>query len=130
MYIEHVAIWSSNIEISKDFYIKYFEAVSNEKYISKNNPGFESYFLKFNNGSRLEIMQHPNINQKNNFEMLGFAHIAFAVKNKQEFDELINRMQKENVKIISQPRLTGDGYYEACVLDPDNNKVEIIIQNF
>jgi len=28
--------------------------------------------------------------------------------------------------VISEPRTTGDGYYESVVLDPDGNRVEIM----
>ena len=126
MLIEHVAIWSTNIENSKDFYIKYFGAISNKKYISKNNIGFESYFLSFEDGSRLEIMQHPNITQKNNSDMIGFAHIAFILKSKEEVDLLCKKFEEDNIQIISYPRITGDGYYEACILDLYGNKIEIV----
>lgn len=130
MFIEHVAIWSSNIENSKDFYTKYFGAISNEKYISKNNIGFESYFLKFQNSSRLEIMQHPDIKQNINADKIGFTHIAFALKSKEDVDSLCKKFEEDKIKIISYPRITGDGYYEACILDIDGNKIEITTKNY
>ena len=27
--------------------------------------------------------------------------------------------------VISGPRVTGDGYYESCILDPEGNRIEI-----
>ena len=127
MKIEHIAIWTNQLEELKNFYIKYFNATSNEKYISKNTVGFESYFLSFDDGARLELMRQPNILQKNNDNTVGLTHIAFAVGSKEELDTLFSQMQKDGIKIASFPRITGDGYYEACVFDPDGNRVEITV---
>ena len=128
MKIEHIAVWTNRLEELKNFYIKYFNAVSNEKYISKNTIGFESYFLSFDGDTRLELMQQANIVSKNNDNAEGLTHIAFAAAHKEELDTLFSKMQKDGVRIVSFPRITGDGYYEACVLDPDGNKVEISIK--
>jgi len=46
MKIEHVALWVKNLEISKNFYEKYFQAKAGEKY-TNSKTGFESYFLYF-----------------------------------------------------------------------------------
>ncbi len=29
--------------------------------------------------------------------------------------------------VISGPRTTGDGYYESCILDLENNQIEITV---
>lgn len=128
MRIEHIAIWTTQLEELKNFYVNYFGASSGEKYISINQKGFESYFLTFDDNTRIELMYHPDLLQnKNNNEInfTGFAHIAFVLKSKEDVDLLIKKMEKDNIKIISYPRTTGDGYYEACILDLDENKVEI-----
>lgn len=132
MKIEHIAIWTHNLETLKEFYIKYFNAKSNEKYVSKNSYGFESYFLSFDGGARLELMQKPDIPQgdnKDGFNSTGLTHFAFDVHSNEKLDLLFERMKKDDVKMVSSPRLTGDGYYEACVLDPDGNRVEITVEN-
>lgn len=130
MKIEHIAIWVKDLEQSRAFYQKYFGAVSNEKY---HNPvkNFQSYFLSFDNGCRLEIMTRPDIKEtENSYEaqQYGVIHIAFSVDNKQKVDELTEILRKDGYKVAGEPRTTGDGYYESVILDPENNIIEIISQ--
>ena len=132
MKLEHVAIWTFQLEKLKDFYVRYFDAVSNEKYVSdKEFKGrFESYFLSFDNSACIELMKLPGIPQGDNangFESTGLTHIALSVETHNELDLLFNRLKEDGVKIVGEPRMTGDGYYEACVLDPDGNRVEITV---
>ena len=54
MILEHVAIWTNQIEILKEYYVKYFQAKSNNKY-TNSKKDFHSYFLSFASGARLEI---------------------------------------------------------------------------
>ena len=119
------------MEILKDFYETYFGAAANRKYTSKRESGtFASYFLSFASGARLEIMSLTNIpqgNQQNGYESTGLTHIAFSVDTTGELDALYNRLKDDGVTIVGKPRMTGDGYYEACVLDPDGNRVEITV---
>ncbi len=128
MKIEHIAVWVKDLEKSRAFYEKYFGAVSNEKYI---NPvkNFESYFLSFDNGSRLEIMTRPELRESNNsyeFQQFGIIHIAFSAGSKEKVDELTEALRKDGYTIAGEPRTTGDGYYESIILDPEKNIIEIV----
>lgn len=129
MRIEHVALWTNKLEEMKDFYVEFFNGTANAKYnnLLKN---FESYFIMFQSGSRLEIMRNPKIkdlrSEVDNY-FIGFIHIAFSVGSKEMVDELTLKLQTRGHKIISDPRVTGDGYYESCILDPDGNKIEITV---
>jgi lactoylglutathione lyase len=128
MRIDHIALWSNNIETLKEFYCKYFNAWPNQKYVNVNKQ-FQSYFLSFTDGSRLELMQMPEIPENLNdtaIQHQGFIHIAIAVGNEQQVVDLTNRMKNDGYEIVSEPRRTGDGYFESCVLDPDRNRIEII----
>ena len=60
MKIDHVAMYVRDLEVVKDFFVRFFGAVSNEMY---NNPrtGLKSYFLSFGNGAKLEIMTRPDL---------------------------------------------------------------------
>lgn len=127
MKIEHIALWANDIEGIKDFYIKYFNAKANKKYINESN-AFESYFVSFDGGARLEIMQMPNILKKENTadkQAMGYIHIALAVSDEQHVIELTEELREDGYEIVSEPRRTGDGYFESCILDPEGNRVEI-----
>ncbi len=127
MKIEHVAMYVSDLEKTKDFFIKYFEAKANDGYHNKET-GFKSYFLCFNDGTRLEIMTSPMIvNRDKDLARTGFIHIAFSVENKEKVDQLTLQLKEDGYKVISGPRNTGDGYYESCVLDIEGNQIEITV---
>lgn len=127
MHIEHVAIWTQDLERLRDFYEKYFEAKAGERY---HNPkkNFFSYFLSFAIGPRLELMQMPDIadNQHDSWQFLvGLAHFAVSVGSENKVNEMTEMFRKDGYIIAGEPRRTGDGYYESIVLDPDGNRIEI-----
>ena len=127
MHIEHIAIWTNQLEEMRTFYMTYFGAVSNEGY---HNPvkKFRSYFLSFEQGARLELMQKEGIPDNQNDPLqqyIGLIHFAIVVSSRQEVDQLSQILQQAGYPIIDGPRQTGDGYYESVVLDPDGNRIEI-----
>jgi lactoylglutathione lyase len=128
MTLEHVAIWTDNLEKLKDYYTKHFGGISNEKYTNQKTQ-FQSYFLTFKSGARLEIMSKPNIpgNKNDTVETQhkGIIHLAFGVETIQEVDEKAAELQMNGFKILSGPRKTGDGHYEFETLDPDDNRLEV-----
>jgi len=110
------------------FYTNYFDLVSGEKYIN-DKKGFTFYFLTFGNGlSRIELMNRMDIttDYKNRGNILGLAHIAFSVGSKEAVNQLTERLRSDNYTIASEPRTSGDRYYESVVLDPVGNQIEII----
>ncbi len=123
MKIEHVGIWVKDLETMKEFYEIYFSAKAGQKY---HNPktGFTSYFMSFAEGARVELMHRADI-QELLPEGLGFAHLAMHVGNEQGVNQLAQRFSENGYEILSGPRRTGDGYYEAVVRDPEGNKIEI-----
>jgi lactoylglutathione lyase len=129
MKIEHIAIWTADLEKMRSFYEKYFQAVAGELY---ENPkkNFRSYFLYFESGSRLELMHRPDIKELNiGFaqEHIGLIHFAVSVGDKIAVDSLTERLRKDGYVVAGEPRTTGDGYYESVVLDPEGNRIEITI---
>ncbi len=129
MHIEHIAIWTHNLEQLKTFYETYFGATANNKYVNSNKQ-FESYFLTFTTGTRIELMQRPIIPvTKNDVEtqFTGYIHLAFAVGSQAQVDQLTARLRQDDYQVVDGPRRTGDGYYESAVLDPDGNRIEITI---
>lgn len=129
MYIEHLAIWCKNLELMKDFYVNYFGAISNTQYHNPNNK-FSSYFLSFEKGPRLELMQMPGIPDSLNDVMAQFSgliHFAVSVGSEEKVDVLTDQFRKDGIRIVGEPRKTGDGYYESAVLDPEGNRIEITV---
>ena len=127
MQIEHVAIWTRDLERLKSFYEKYFDACSSDRYVNQNNQ-FESYFLEFASGARLELMSKPQIPESKNDvtkQFTGIIHIAFSTGSGDQVDLLTRRLDHDGYSVLDGPRRTGDGYYESVVLDPDGNRIEI-----
>ncbi len=125
MHIDHVAIWTDNIEIEKDFFLKYFECTVNKMY---TNPGkkFSSYFITFGEGARIEMMNRADITSRKAGETLGITHIAINAGSRENVDRLTEVLERDGHTVITRPRVTGDGYYESAVLDPEKNIIEII----
>ncbi|HEM0918772.1 TPA: VOC family protein [Listeria monocytogenes] len=124
MKIEHVALWTTNLEQMKQFYVTHFGATANDLYENKTK-GFTSYFLTFEDGARLEIMSRTDVTGKTTGENLGWAHIAISTGTKEAVDELTEKLRQDGFAIAGEPRMTGDGYYESVVLDPEGNRIEI-----
>jgi lactoylglutathione lyase len=128
MKIEHIAIWTKQIEVIKDYYIQYFGGITGKIY---NNPSklFTSYFVSFDSGARLEIMTNPDIiENKNNIDNqnhIGLTHIAIEVGSMKEVDNKADELRKAGFPILDGPRKTGDGYYEFTSIDPDKNRIEV-----
>ncbi len=127
MRIEHIAMYVNDLKKTRDFFVKYFNAVSNTQYHNKTT-GFRSYFLSFDNGARLEIMNKPQIkNTKKDLNQTGYIHIAFSVGSKEAVDKLTEQLKNDGYQIISGPRTTGDEYYESCIVGIENNLIEITV---
>jgi lactoylglutathione lyase len=128
MTLEHVAIWTDDLELLKDFYVKYFNGIANSKYTNESKR-FQSYFLSFKSGARLELMSMPSIPDNTNDRVTkqhkGIIHLAFGVNTISEVDQKAIELKADGFPILSGPRKTGDGYYEFETLDPDNNRLEV-----
>lgn len=127
MRIEHIAMYVRDIEQAKWFFEHYFGAVSNEGYYNACKE-FRSYFLRFEDGARLEIMNKPELTgYGKELNAYGYVHIAFSVGSKEKVDALTNRLSEAGYTVLSGPRITGDGYYESCIIGLEGNQIEITI---
>lgn len=127
MKIEHIAMYVNNIEQTKQFFMKYFDAKANSGYHNQKTD-FRSYFLSFDDGARLEIMNRPEMNDdEKSISRTGYIHIAFSVGSKEKVDSITEQLRTDGYKVISGPRTTGDGYYESCIIDIEGNQIEITI---
>lgn len=124
MKIEHAAMYVEDLETARQFFIKYFGAGANRKYCNKKT-GFQSYFLTFEDGARLEIMHKDGLVKTAHSDRLGLIHIAFSAGSKEKVNELTEQLRADGYPVLSGPRTTGDGYYESCILDIEGNQIEI-----
>lgn len=128
MKVEHLAIWTYNLDGMRSFYMHYFDASSSEVYYNHSRE-YRSYFLSFDGDCRIELMEMPGIpKSKNNplKQFTGIIHLAFKLGSKDKVNELSATLREDGYKIISAPRTTGNGNYESVFLDPDGNRVEIM----
>lgn len=127
MRIEHVAMYVNDLERAKSFFERYLGASVNKGYHNKMT-GFRSYFLTFDDGARLEIMNRPGMDDpEKTLNRTGLIHIAFSVGCKEKVDELTRLLESDGYEVISGPRTTGDGYYESCVVSIEENQIEITV---
>lgn len=127
MIIEHVAMYVNDLENARAFFMKYLGAQSNDGYHNPNTD-FRSYFLTFGDGARLELMHRPDMADTEKYAYrTGYAHIAFRLDSRAQLEELTQRLSEDGYPIISGPRMTGDGYYESCILAIEGNVIELTI---
>lgn len=131
MTLEHVAIWTNDLERLKEYYQKYFGGQPNDKY-TNHAKNFHSYFLRFASGARLELMTMAGVPENRNDTVqeqhLGIIHLAFGVNSPEEVDKKAEQLKADGFAILRGPRVTGDGYYEFETLDPDNNRLEVTVK--
>ena len=129
MRIDHVAIWCKDLEALRQFYETYFGARPNRKYVNEAK-GFESYFLSFDSGARVELMRLRSLAETASDPQTpstGLAHLAFSAGSEEGVEALTTALEKAGHAVLDGPRRTGDGYYESVVLDPENNRIEITV---
>lgn len=127
MKIDHIAMCVKDLEGTKQFFERYFNAAANNLYHNEKT-GFRSYFLTFDDGPRLEIMNRPDLeNAEKTLQRAGYIHIAFSVGSKEKVDSLTAQLKQDGYQVISGPRTTGDGYYESCIVAIEDNQIEITI---
>ncbi len=129
MKIDHVAMYVNDLEAEKDFFVKYFDAKAGSKYTNFRSD-FSNYFLRFDDGSRLEIMtRNSSSDDKKVRYRTGYHHIAISVGDRKDVDDMMKKFDADGVIVVSGARTTGDGYYAAVIVDPEGNEVEIIAEN-
>ena len=126
MQLEHFAVWTNDLERLRSFYVRYFGAQAGARYRSATRAGFVSYFLVFpDGGARLELMSVPELAAAAPSPAIGYAHLAVRLGTEEAVEALTERLRADGVRVVSEPRRTGDGYFESTVADPDGNLVEL-----
>lgn len=127
MRIDHIALLVHDLEGAKEFFEKFFYATANKMYHNQKT-GLKTYFLTFDSCARLEIMQYPET-ESFVFKKIcqGYTHLAFSVGSKEKVDSLTRELEGHGYRVISGPRITGDGYYESCIEGFEDNMIEITV---
>ena len=127
MKIEHIAMYVNDLEQAKEFFVKYLNGKANKMYYNIKTD-FRSYFISFDDGARLEIMNKPAMTDlEKSINRTGFIHVAFSVGSKEKVEELTTILKADGYEVISGPRTTGDGYYESCIIAFEGNQIEITV---
>lgn len=127
MKIEHIAMYVDDLEAAKDFFVIYLGGQANSGYHNQTTD-FRSYFVSFDGGARLELMNKPQLeDQSKLLNRTGYIHIAFSVGSKERVDELTRKLAADGFEVVSGPRTTGDGYYESCIVAIEGNQIEITV---
>ena len=127
MKLDHIAMYVTDLEAARGFFTKYLGARAGAPYHNVKT-GFRSYFLSFDDGARLEIMNKPGMEDpEKTRNRTGFIHAAFSLGSREKVDELTRRLQADGYEVISGPRLTGDGYYESCIVGIEENQIELTV---
>jgi lactoylglutathione lyase len=125
--VEHVGLWVRNLEQMRDFYVAELGGRTGPLYENART-GFRSYFVSFGSGARLELMSRPldQAAEPAGSEAFGYAHVAFRLDSREAVEDAVDRLEAAGVVVLGRPRVTGDGYYEAVVRDPEGNCIELV----
>lgn len=126
MRIAHVALWTADLDGLCCFWAETFGAVVGDLYESARRPGFSSRFVYLKDGPSIEIMQGPWITAQAAEERQGYAHLALSLGSRESVDVMATRAAAAGT-LVSPARMTGDGFYEAVLRDPDGNLIEITV---
>ena len=127
MRIEHVAMYVSDLNSARDFFVKYLGGIANDEY-HNSKTGFRSYFIMFEDGARLELMTKPAIIEREKRQNeTGYIHLAFSLGSREAVTALTERLRGDGYAVVSGPRITGDGYYESCVMGFEGNLIELTV---
>lgn len=127
--LEHVGLWTQDLDQMLGFYVGLLGGHAGPLYVNSST-GFRSCFVAFGEGARVELMTRPGSGSvshlRTGHDDGGYAHIALALPTQGDVRRVTARLQTAGISLASAPRLTGDGYYESVVLDPEGNRVELV----
>jgi lactoylglutathione lyase len=126
MKLAHIALWTKDVDAAANFWRAYFSAEIGELYQSRRQQGFTSRFATLPGGTQIELMSSPLVEDGAPQDRLGWAHVALSFETVEAVDAAAARFDATGL-LVSAPRRTGDGYYEAVVRTPEGILIEIVV---
>jgi lactoylglutathione lyase len=125
--IEHIALATNDVERLCDFYRQLGAMAS--PVATDPGTGLRSCVLDFC-GVRLELLELPRSREGADPSVLapGLVHLGFALGSADAVDELSSVIAMAGHRVLERPHRAGElGAYESVVLDPDGNRVKLIV---
>jgi lactoylglutathione lyase len=122
--LAHIALWTRDLDRAAAFWQCLFGATVGEPYRSQRRPGFVSRFAVLPGGVQIELMTGPWIEAVPDAECPGWDHLALALGSAAAVDAMAARCREDGC-LVSGPRTTGDGFYEAVLATPDGTRIEV-----
>ena len=130
MRFAHVALWTHDLDAAAEVWEKYFGARVGDVYHSKRRPTFKSRFVTLPSDTscpaQIELMSGPWLAGSASMERVGWDHVAISRGSAAAVDALAARCAADRL-LISGPRQTGDGFYEAVISMGDGTRIEITV---
>ena len=124
--VEHIGLWVRDLERMRQFYVERLGGTSSAPYANRRT-GFQSCFISFGEGVRIELMTRRDLLGSGASPVApGYGHVALGLADSSAVDEAVIELEGAGVVVVSRPRTTGDGYYEAVVEDPEGNRIELV----
>ena len=99
MMIEHVALYTLDLERMRTFYETYFDGTTGKQY---HNPetGLQTYFISFADGTRLELMTRPGLEECERSRLwTGWTHLAFKAGTRENVDAGFAGVSAKDLKV-------------------------------
>jgi lactoylglutathione lyase len=125
--LAHIALWTNELESTAAFWRDHFGAEVGELYRSQRQQGFESRLVRLpDQGVTIELITVPGLEPASSTNRVGWAHLALSLGSAEAVDAKAASLASIGL-LVSPPRWTGDGFYEAVVKTPEGTPIEVTI---
>jgi len=125
--IEHIALATSDLQRLCIFYRQLGAVVSSAS--TDSDTGLRICVFDFC-GTRLEVFERPGTRPDvaGGERSPGLIHVGFALGSADAVDELTGSLAAAGHRVLEPPHRSSElGRYESVVLDPDGNRLKLIV---